>query len=232
MTELGIAPLAPPLSQSATQQVFGALYKAVISLQLPPGTKVSEAEVAKQLDVSRQPVRDSFFRLSQLGFLSIRPQRATLITKISERAVLNAIFIRIAIEAECMRELMQRLTDADVKRLRLNLVRQEQALEAPDPSGFHGLDEEFHEMLCDISGNGHAWSLIQEQKAHMDRIRYLSLSEERRRMVLSEHSGIIDALDRRDMESAEANLRAHLANIKPVLPRIRQAHPDYFEASQ
>ncbi|MCJ7874442.1 GntR family transcriptional regulator, partial [Phaeobacter sp. J2-8] len=78
MSDLAIAPLADAPVKSATEQVFDALYEAVISLQLTPGTKVSEIEVAKQLGVSRQPVRDAFFRLSNLGFLAIRPQRATL----------------------------------------------------------------------------------------------------------------------------------------------------------
>lgn len=91
---------------SATDQVFQALYDAVVSVDLPPGTKVSEAEIASQLGVSRQPVRDAFFRLSNLGLLSIRPQRATLITQISLQAVYDAVFTRTALEVECLRTAM------------------------------------------------------------------------------------------------------------------------------
>ena len=62
---------------SVADQIFATLYHRVITLELPPGARLSEAEVARQMGVSRQPVRDAFWRLSQLGFLTIRPQRAT-----------------------------------------------------------------------------------------------------------------------------------------------------------
>ena len=231
MTELAIGPLLQP-AQSATDQVFSALYDAVISLQLPPGTKVSETEIAKQLDVSRQPVRDAFFRLSKLGFLSIRPQRATLITKISEQAILDAMFTRTALEVECLRKAIPRLTDSDVRDLRHSLDRQELSLRDPDRSEFHALDEEFHESLCRMAGHQHAWALILEQKAHMDRVRYLTLSAERQRMVLGEHERLVDALEARDLERAEDRLRAHLGEIETVVSKVRTEHPDYFEFAE
>ena len=48
----------------AADQVFEALYRQVVTLALPPGSRLSEAEVARAAGVSRQPVRDAFFRLS------------------------------------------------------------------------------------------------------------------------------------------------------------------------
>ena len=63
--------------RTVTDQIFELLYERVVNLSLPPGAKLSEAEVAAQMGVSRQPVRDAFYRLSQLGFIQIRPQRAT-----------------------------------------------------------------------------------------------------------------------------------------------------------
>ncbi len=81
---------------SITDQVFDNLYWAITSLKLAPGTKLSEADIAVQLGVSRQPVRDAFYRLSQRGYLEIKPQRATLVSRISEQQVSNARFIRAA----------------------------------------------------------------------------------------------------------------------------------------
>lgn len=231
MAELEFTPLnVPPVqTQTATDQVFDAMYSAVISLRLPPGTKVSEAEVAKQLDVSRQPVRDAFFRLSKLGFLSIRPQRATLITKISERAVLEAVFTRTALEVECIRLAAARRTQADLDRLTSSLVAQDRALAASDPSEFHALDEAFHRMLCEIAGHPHVWELIREQKAHMDRVRFLTLSEPRRRTVHQEHHAIVAAIAAQDTAQAEALLRGHLGDLGNALTRIRADHAAYFE---
>lgn len=229
MTDLTIAPLKPVPAQTATDQVFESLYKAVISLQLPPGTKVSEAEIARQLDVSRQPVRDAFFRLSKLGFLSIRPQRATLITKISETAVLDAAFIRTAIEVECMRICAERRTEDDLATLRDSLDRQAASLDAEDPALFHDRDDDFHRRCCAIAGHAHAWDLIQEQKAHMDRVRYLTLSENRRRQVYGEHQAIVEAIEAQDAEAAGRLLRHHLGDIGNAVRSIRAEHRAYFE---
>ncbi len=229
MTEFSIAPITAPIAQSATDQVFDALYAAVVSVRLPPGAKVSEADVAKQLDVSRQPVRDAFFRLSKLGFLSIRPQRATLITKISERAVLDAAFVRTALELECIRIVTAGRTPADLQDLRMILARQVEAFDTPDREPFHVLDESFHQTLCRMAGHDHVWALIQEQKAHMDRVRFLTLSQSRRVVVHGEHTAIVDAIEAQDVTRAESLLRDHLGVIRETLKQTRVQHADYFE---
>ena len=92
-----IGPIATP---SISELVYEELYRRVVEHELTPGTKISEADVAQQLEVSRQPVRDAFSRLARLGFLVIRPQRATTIAPISVESVMQAKFIRSAIEIQ------------------------------------------------------------------------------------------------------------------------------------
>jgi DNA-binding GntR family transcriptional regulator len=215
-------------AQSVTDLVFDTLYRAVVQLELPPGTRVSEAEIADRLQVSRQPVRDAFFRLANRGFLLIRPQRATLVTKISEAEVLGTAFIRIALETACMKEAITRVTSGEIGALRKLLSRQAAAAGRKDSRQFHELDEAFHECLCAIAGQPRVWSLIQEQKGHMDRARFLSLSFNQTAAYL-EHVGIVDALEARDATSATERLEAHLSKIRAHLRQIRLAHGEYFE---
>jgi len=59
--------------------VFEHLQQEITSLELRPGTKLSEVDVARRFDVSRQPVREAFSRLSNLDLLLVRPQRATVV---------------------------------------------------------------------------------------------------------------------------------------------------------
>jgi len=227
MAYLDIAPLETPQA-SATDQVFEALYNAVVSVALPPGTKVSESEIAKHLGVSRQPVRDAFFRLSNLGFLSIKPQRATLITQISLDTVNDAVFTRTALETECLRAAIAQPDNALLKALNKNMERQKQAATAT-PTEFHRLDESFHEIICNIAGHAHIWALIKGQKAHLDRIRYLTLSPERRSLVIAEHARIVSAVKAGDLTTADAALRAHIAGVKAVAQATKDQHPAYFE---
>ena len=68
-------------------RVFDTLRQAIVQLQLRPGNPLSEAEIARQLGVSRQPVREAFIKLSEIGLLEIRPQRGTFVRLISIREV-------------------------------------------------------------------------------------------------------------------------------------------------
>lgn len=230
MTDLSFKPLDLPATSTATEQVFETLYQAVVSLQLLPGAKISEAEIAGQLNVSRQPVRDAFFRLSKLGFLSIRPQRATLVTKISKTAVLQAAFVRTALEVACMTDAIERATQADIDALDALLKQQEQAVNDGQRAQFHARDDAFHRKLCEISGHAHVWQLIQEQKAHMDRVRFLSLTAGLSR-AFDEHLQFFDAFKRRDKAEAEALLRDHLGVIRDHMQIIAAGKSQYFEDS-
>lgn len=220
--------LEPLKIPTVADTVFEELHQQILSLELAPGTRVSEVEVAKAFGVSRQPVRDAFFRLSQLGFLLIRPQRATVITKISEPAVLKARFVRTALEIACLRAAIEVITDDQIAGLDALMKEQNAAVKADDRQLFHKLDDSFHRRICEISGHDYVWALIREQKAHMDRVRFLSLASGAR-TALDDHIVIIDAIRDRDGTRAEVLLTEHLGRIATILGQIRSENPDHFE---
>ncbi|WP_428698121.1 GntR family transcriptional regulator [Stappia sp.] len=216
---------------SVTDLVFAELYNRVVDLDLLPGTKLSEAEVAKRMGVSRQPVRDAFYRLSQQGFVSIRPQRATVVTPISIEAVHRARFIRTALELETVRAAMAKMAASDIAELEVLLGKQKKAVDRDDRSGFHALDDAFHNRICEIAGHGHVWALIRDHKAHMDRVRYLSL-QNGAQLALDDHIEILDALRSGDEEAAIMRMRAHLGRIAGIIEEIRAAHSEYFDPDE
>lgn len=213
---------------SVTDIVFDELYERVVTLDLPPGSRLSEAEVARQMGVSRQPVRDAFYRLSQLGFLQIRPQRPTTVTRISEGAVHQARFIRTALEVQTTASAVERLTESDLAELDTMIAEQRRAVDAGDKLHFHALDDEFHRTICRLSGHDYAWTLIRDNKAHMDRVRYLSLSFGAA-SALSDHEQILAALHERDVGLAVEWMRVHLSRIGGIIAQIRSDHDEYFE---
>ena len=222
-----LPPLEEPRSRTVTDQIFGLLYDRVVNLTLPPGAKLSEAEVAAQMGVSRQPVRDAFYRLSQMGFIQIRPQRATFVTPISEEAVLQAYFIRAALEEACMRVAAQRLTDDQLDALGHVLDLQAREIGAGNRAVFHALDDRFHHDICRFAGLEFVWTLVKDNKGHMDRARYLSLSYGAD-TALAEHGQILDALRRRDPDAAVAAIRQHLSRIEGIIARLRIDQPRVF----
>ena len=89
--------------RTTVDDVFDRLHADIVNLKLEPGTRMSEVEIAGQFNTSRQPVREAFIRLSNMRLLEIRPQKATLVRKISHSHILNSRFIRTAVEVEVVR---------------------------------------------------------------------------------------------------------------------------------
>ncbi len=214
---------------STTDLVFRELYERIIQLTMPPGTRISEAEVAAQMEVSRQPVRDAFYRLQRLDLIRIRPQRATRIAPISVAKVQDAHFIRTAIELETLRLAIERLDSAGLARLDGLIARQANAVAAGERRLFHALDDEFHHTLCEIAGHEAAWTLIKDNKAHMDRVRFISLSFGAQ-SALDDHVAIMDHLRARDLAGGQARLRSHLDHIFEIIAQVRVTHAEYFDA--
>ena len=113
--------------RTSADDVFERLRSDIVNLRLAPGSKLSEVEVAKQSDVSRQPVREAFIRLNNMNLVEVRPQKATLVRKISVREILNTRFIRTAIEVEVVRKACQAAEDEDLARIASNLKAQKRA---------------------------------------------------------------------------------------------------------
>lgn len=232
MPEMALLKTLEPIQRpSVADSVFDELHRQILALDLPPGAKMSEADVANALGVSRQPVRDAFYRLSKLGFLTIRPQRATTVSYLSETAVMQARFIRAAIEAETVRVACDKLTTGDFEALDALIEDQRRAVDAKEPLLFHRLDDQFHREICERSGNGFAWEAIRENKAHMDRVRFLSLSFASND-AFGDHVKLLEAIRARDPETAMGVIRHHLSRIKQQIRRIRGEHESFFEGEE
>lgn len=212
---------------STVAEVFRILHTRILTMELPPGHQMSEAELARELGVSRQPVRDAVYRLSQLGLLVVRPQSGTHVSTISTAAVERARFLRTAIETETVREAATKLDAAGLGRLSALIDAQEKAVAAEDHAEFHQLDDAFHREICHAAGRGFSWDRIAEQKAHMDRVRLLTLDVGKAR-ALAEHRGILAALETGDAAAAEREMRAHLAQITSLVALARSTRPDAF----
>ncbi|GAA6182734.1 GntR family transcriptional regulator [Shimia sp.] len=213
---------------SVADQIFDALSQRILSLKLPPGTKISEAEVAKQMGVSRQPVREAFKRLAKLGFLFIRPQSSTTVSLISESAVLRARFIRTALEVKTSRTAAETLGPEGLAELAALIEEQKDAISAKDRDRFHALDDAFHREICEQSGVGYVWNLIHENKAHMDRVRMLTLDSASQKLALDDHIKIFNAIRSNDTDAVEREMTEHLARILIQIEAIKADKHNWF----
>ena len=216
-----------PKFVSVVDQLFDRLRAAIIDNVLTPGTKLSEAEVALNHGVSRQPVREAFIKLANESLLEIRPQRGTFVAKISLPHVMDARFVREAVEADIVKLLADAPDPAVIADLRRQ-VRAQETLIGGSARDFIAADEAFHRTLAEGADKARAWEVVVEMKAQMDRVRVLSSQHFPVDRLVAQHLAIVDAIAAGDGAAAERGLRLHLQGILKDLPVIKQERPEYF----
>jgi DNA-binding GntR family transcriptional regulator len=219
-------------SRTTRVEVYETLRASIVSLQRTPGQRLSEAELARDLGVSRTPVREAIIQLRADGLVEVTPQLGSFVSKISLRNVREAQFAREALECAAVRVAAERIDAAAAERLRQNVALQRAAQTSADLEQFYRLDEAFHRELMATSGYPGISELLDRTRAHLNRVRRLSLPvPDVIEVLIDQHSAVLEALERNDADQAEAALRHHLRGVYRVLEPLRDAHPDYFVPS-
>lgn len=208
-------------------QLYQLLRGRIVRTELLPGEVISETEIAKAYDVSRQPVREAFIKLAEAGLVQIRPQRGTMITRINESAVTEARFVREAIEADVVRLVAETCDDVMRRELHDQIAAQKR-MDEHDNDAFVRLDELFHRTLAEMAGKPYAWRVVEDVKAQMDRVRYLSVRQDHIRVLIVQHALIVDTITQNDVTGAEAAMRAHLREILKSMPEVARLRPELF----
>lgn len=213
---------------SITPQMTRILRERVIQNDLKPGDQISESELARSYGVSRQPVREAFIKLADQDLVEIRPQRGTIVTRIGYFSVLDARFLREAIEADIAKILAIDPDPALVADLRRQLDRQV-AVGRHDPTAFMTLDDDFHRTLAQAAGKAGTWKQIEGLKSQMDRVRYLSLGEIRVGNLIAQHRTVVDRIEAGDIAGANSAIRFHLREVLNDLPHIIRGNRQFFD---
>lgn len=216
--------------QTSADLVFERLYDEIVDLSLLPGTRISEVEVAKRFELSRQPIREAFRRLNKMGLIRIRPQRPTIVRHFSLKKISHARFIRAAIEVEVLRSACQDRDTSFDDPLAACLAAQKVVISDNDAEQFHALDYEFHRLLCSAARADYAFELISSNKAQVDRLCILALtSQSSMEKLYNDHVAILDAVKSGNRKSGEVALRRHLDRLTGTIETVYEKHQDYFE---
>lgn len=215
--------------EAAGPQLQRILREQIIRGELAPGVRISEAEIAQRFGLSRQPVRESFIKLSEERLVEVRPQRGTFVKKIEVQAVVQGRFVREAVEADIVRLAAEQARPEDIARLK-DLIEAQHRVQ-DDSDAFIVLDEQFHRAIAAIADKEYAWSLVQGLKTQMDRVRHISARQFHIGKLVIQHAAIAKAIADRDPDAAEKAMRGHLREVLRDLPQVAAAHPEFFDGA-
>ncbi len=218
-----------PRERSARGQVYRRLRRAIILGKIPPGHSLSEKELAGILGVSRTPVREALQRLSDDDLVIVRPQQGTETSRISVRRVREAQFVRELLERSALKLIFERDEPLPMASLQNQITGQVRAINEHDFAGFFESDQRFHRVLSALSGYDSLGRIADTARAHLDRVRALSLPEPKTmQRIVHEHELILEHLDAGQRQEADEVMRGHLRSVLQVLPKMSRRYPDYF----
>src|SRR5215217_558341 len=208
----------PPRDSNRTSGTWRLVYQGVradiVAMEMQPGDKISENELARRFGVSRTPAREAMQRLADEGLVEIFPQSGTFVARIPYEELPEAMVIRKALEKTTASMAATLATRSQALTLASVIEQQREAAMAEDRSGFHRADELFHAKLAEIAGYPGIWKLVLQVKTQVDRFRRLTLVLPHRMLaVIAEHEQILVAIERGDAEAAGKAMIEHLDSV-------------------
>jgi DNA-binding GntR family transcriptional regulator len=200
---------------SLSIRVYDHVKRRIVANELPFGSKLTEDGLAKELGISRTPIREALNRLAQDRLVTVSPGRGAFVATFSFDDMVQLLEIRETLEGMAARLASNRITKETLEKLRQRLKATAQKHEHNGYKGYLDADRDFHECVISACGNH---QLSQLMKSLQDRIQMLRsrsvMLPGRARKSFQEHMEIIDALSARDPDLAEEKIRTHIRNVK------------------
>ncbi|MEV5608617.1 GntR family transcriptional regulator [Streptomyces sp. NPDC052225] len=195
------------------QRVYETLLDLIITRTLPPGAHLVETELAGELGVSRQPVREALQRLSTEGWVDLRPAQGAFVHEPTEEEADQLLSVRTLLETEAVRLATARVDAAALHALEELCAQGERAVAADDVEAAVVLNARLHGTVMELAGN----AALAELAARVDRrVRwyYAPIARQRGRQSWAEHRELIAAMADGDGQRAAEVMRAHTEHTR------------------
>lgn len=211
-----------PADSSQSQEAYARLLVEIRHGRLKPGERITEAEIAARLEISRTPVREAIRMLETDGLVSHRPRVGATIRKLDYAEVTELYEMRAVLESTAARYAARGAYPSEIDEL--ETINAEMTAALSEVDRLHEINLQFHEVLRNAARN----RFLNRAVASMEKTLLIlgpSTMEEgvRAEAAVAEHAALIAALRAQDGEAAEAAMRAHIeAAHRARLKQLRE----------
>jgi DNA-binding GntR family transcriptional regulator len=200
------------------KEVYEVLHEDIMSAVLLPGDPIHEAAIARDLGVSRGPVREALQKLAAEGLVDITPHKGAFVSSLTWKDFLDAYQVREALETLAVHLAAARLRQEDLAQLEALHEQMKESAEVGQVSEFFSRNHEFHSLLVELAANSKLsaiyFPLAQQMRRY--RMRSLTLRGGMKRSC-EEHRAILDALQKGDADEAARLMSAHIQIPQQIL---------------
>ena len=217
-----LEPLAPRPDNLATM-VFEAIRDSIVNATIAPGSQVSEAWIASQLDVSKTPVREALLRLRHIGLVDPTP-RGLRVIRPSVKAIRDAYELRAGIEGVAGRYAANRATIEEHGHILLLARSSLECAVARDGQAFRQCDREFHQAIADATRNDILRQSIEDSLILTSVLRERDFEPSGDSVACAqEHVDVAMAIQAGNPEAASNSLTNHILHVMSLVLGARSA---------
>lgn len=208
----------PERPTTLSDMVESAIREAIVQSTLAPGDLVTEAGLAKELNVSKTPVREALLRLEYIGLITTDGRRGGRIVTPSVEQIRAAYELRTALEVQGVRILSERGPSEELLESRAIAEQCLAAAERHDREGFRELDRRFHLSLASALDDARLAQFIHDAFDLTWTLRRRDVPDAGDSETCArQHLDVMDAIDARDAAAADLAMRAHLTKVQGIV---------------
>ena len=213
MTTMSLGPAVE--SKPIREIAYETLKHAIITGELPAGSRIVETEYAERMHISRTPLREALRKLERDGLVEYMLRRGVVVRAFTIADVEEIYTIRNALEMLTLPAIIRNATAEDIARLRKLLHQMDPVNIRNDIPTLSPMARSFHAQLTAISGQKRIIRAIEGQDEYITRFSALAIAKEDRRLQAhQEHHRLVDLVEKKDLEGFEKLMHSHIERSK------------------
>jgi len=208
-------------ARSLSDQAYYRIRELIVTLELPPGSPVSERELMERLALGRTPIREALQALARERLVEVYPRRGMFVSRVDVRDLAGLSEVRLTLEPRAARLAAERATDADRATIAVLLKELDHVRDQPDERALIDLDQRIHRHIYECTHNPFLAATLNEYYVLTLRIWFLALERVTRLQdAVREHRELLRAIRAGNAERAEEAMRRHVTGFEDAIRRV------------
>ena len=208
MSHISLGPAAE--SKPIREIAYETLKHAIITGDLPAGSRIVETDYADRMHISRTPLREALRKLERDGLVEYVLRRGVVVRAFTIADVEEIYTIRNSLEMLTLPAIIERATDEHIADLRRRVAEMDELLDKDDVDAISPLARAFHWALLSISNQHRILRVIESQDEYINRFSLMAIRQENHKYeAQAEHRRMVDLVEARDLEGLRQLMRAH-----------------------
>ena len=212
------------LFQSSVDYVYDEIKSLIMNKKLIPGQRLPEISIAKQLNVSRTPVREALRRLVNEGLVVLIPNGGARLASPSVQEIQDAFELRVYLECLSARKAVKRITPVQICMLEEQIQAEVQVFKERDLECYLNINKTFHSIIAKASGNVILYEYITNilSRTFVYMTFFESFFDFDSNPSLDEHRKIVEALKAGNEENLVELMEEHIAMTEKQIKKMVQ----------